>query len=130
MRPGGTGCRSERSERARPCRCHQEPGASNSVASSKLSLASTRRAGARPAIAPQPPGTGQAEIVSDREAKTPDAALTTAIQEAAAAKGVLLLKAGLYGNCIRVLCPLVITDEQLAEALGAWEEAIAEASGA
>ena len=44
-------------------------------------------------------------------------------------RGVLLLKAGLYGNCIRVLCPLVITDEQLAEALGAWEEAIAEASG-
>ena len=64
------------------------------------------------------------EIVSDREAKTPDAALATAIQEAAAARGVLLLKAGLYGNCIRVLCPLVITDEQLEEALGAWEAAI------
>jgi 4-aminobutyrate aminotransferase / (S)-3-amino-2-methylpropionate transaminase / 5-aminovalerate transaminase len=64
------------------------------------------------------------EIVSDRDAKTPDAALATAIQEAAAARGVLLLKAGLYGNCIRVLCPLVITDEQLEEALGAWEAAI------
>ena len=64
------------------------------------------------------------EIVSDRDAKTPDAALATAIQEAAAARGVLLLKAGLYGNCIRVLCPLVITDEQLDEALNAWEAAI------
>jgi 4-aminobutyrate aminotransferase/(S)-3-amino-2-methylpropionate transaminase len=70
------------------------------------------------------------EIVSDRDAKTPDADLATAIVEASAARGLLLLKAGLYGNCIRVLCPLVITDEQLAEALGAWEEAIAEATGA
>ncbi len=45
-------------------------------------------------------------------------------RRSAAARGVLLLKAGLYGNCIRVLCPLVITDEQLEEALGAWEAAI------
>jgi 4-aminobutyrate aminotransferase / (S)-3-amino-2-methylpropionate transaminase / 5-aminovalerate transaminase len=70
------------------------------------------------------------EIVSDRDAKTPDPDLATAIAEGAFARGVLLLKAGLYGNCIRVLCPLVITDEQLDEALGAWEEAIAEATGA
>jgi 4-aminobutyrate aminotransferase / (S)-3-amino-2-methylpropionate transaminase / 5-aminovalerate transaminase len=70
------------------------------------------------------------ELVSDRDAKTPDADLATAIVEAAAARGLLLLKAGLYGNCIRVLCPLVVTDEQLTEALGAWEEAIAEATGA
>jgi 4-aminobutyrate aminotransferase/(S)-3-amino-2-methylpropionate transaminase len=70
------------------------------------------------------------ELVSDRDVKTPDADLATAIVEAAAARGLLLLKAGLYGNCIRVLCPLVVTDEQLTEALGAWEEAIAEATGA
>ncbi len=70
------------------------------------------------------------EIVSDRDAKTPDAELATAIQEGAAARGVLLLKAGLYGNCIRVLCPLVITDEQLDEALGAWEAAIEAATSA
>ena len=44
------------------------------------------------------------------------------------ARGLLLLKAGLYGNCIRVLVPLVITDEQLDEALGAWEEALEAAS--
>ncbi|MBD0318629.1 MAG: aspartate aminotransferase family protein, partial [Thermoleophilia bacterium] len=68
------------------------------------------------------------EIVGDREGKTPDAELATAIVEAAAARGLLLLKAGLYGNCIRVLVPLVITDEQLDEALGAWEEAFAQAT--
>jgi 4-aminobutyrate aminotransferase/(S)-3-amino-2-methylpropionate transaminase len=64
------------------------------------------------------------EIVSDRATQEPDADLATAIVEAASARGLLLLKAGLYGNCIRVLVPLVITDEQLDEALGAWQEAI------
>jgi 4-aminobutyrate aminotransferase / (S)-3-amino-2-methylpropionate transaminase / 5-aminovalerate transaminase len=64
------------------------------------------------------------EIVSDRDAKAPDAELATAIVEAASARGLLLLKAGLHGNCIRVLVPLVITDEQLDEALGAWQEAL------
>jgi 4-aminobutyrate aminotransferase/(S)-3-amino-2-methylpropionate transaminase len=69
------------------------------------------------------------EIVRDRGTKEPDADLATAIVEAASARGLLLLKAGLYGNCIRVLAPLVVTDEQLDEALGAWEEAFAEATG-
>jgi 4-aminobutyrate aminotransferase-like enzyme len=36
----------------------------------------------------------------------------------------LLLKAGVHANCIRVLCPLVITDAELDEALGAWDEAL------
>jgi 4-aminobutyrate aminotransferase/(S)-3-amino-2-methylpropionate transaminase len=36
----------------------------------------------------------------------------------------VLLKAGLYGNVIRNLAPLVITDEQLAEALDVLEAAI------
>ena len=67
------------------------------------------------------------EIVSDREAKTPDADLATRIVEEAASRGLLLLKAGIYGNCIRVLVPLVVTDEQLSEALGAWDEAFSAA---
>jgi 4-aminobutyrate aminotransferase / (S)-3-amino-2-methylpropionate transaminase / 5-aminovalerate transaminase len=69
------------------------------------------------------------EIVSDRDAKTPDADLATAIVEEASSRGLLLLKSGLYGNCIRVLVPLVVTDEQLSEALGAWEEAFEAATG-
>jgi 4-aminobutyrate aminotransferase/(S)-3-amino-2-methylpropionate transaminase len=64
------------------------------------------------------------DLVSDRDAKTPDAALATAIAQGAMERGLLLLKSGLHGNCVRVLCPLVTTDEQLDEALGAWEEAI------
>jgi 4-aminobutyrate aminotransferase / (S)-3-amino-2-methylpropionate transaminase / 5-aminovalerate transaminase len=64
------------------------------------------------------------ELVRDRETKEPDPDLATAVVEAASARGLLLLKAGLYGNCIRVLCPLVVTDEQLDEALAVWEEAL------
>ena len=64
------------------------------------------------------------ELVRDRATKAPDAALATAVVEAAAARGLLLLKAGLHGNCIRVLVPLVITEEELDEALGVWEEAL------
>ena len=42
-------------------------------------------------------------------------------------RGLLLLKAGIYGNCIRVLVPLVISDAELDEALDAWESALEEA---
>ena len=64
------------------------------------------------------------ELVRDRETKEPDPELATAVVEAASARGLLLLKAGIHGNCIRVLCPLVLSDEQLDEALGVWEEAL------
>jgi 4-aminobutyrate aminotransferase-like enzyme len=62
----------------------------------------------------------------ERDGK-PDADLATAVAEAAARKGLLLLKAGIYSNCIRVLVPLVIEDAELDEALGVWEEALQEA---
>jgi len=70
------------------------------------------------------------ELVSDPETKEPAPAFATAVIEAAAERGLLLLKAGVHGNCIRVLCPLVISDAELDEGLGAWEEAIADATGA
>ena len=47
-----------------------------------------------------------------------------AIVDEAARRGLLLLKAGLEGNCIRVLCPLVISDAELEEALDVWEAAV------
>jgi 4-aminobutyrate aminotransferase/(S)-3-amino-2-methylpropionate transaminase len=59
----------------------------------------------------------------------PDAELATAVAENALERGLLLLKAGLHGNCIRVLLPLVITDEQLEEALAVFEEALEAALG-
>jgi len=36
----------------------------------------------------------------------------------------------LYGNCIRVLCPLVISDAELDEALEVWEVALESVLGA
>jgi 4-aminobutyrate aminotransferase/(S)-3-amino-2-methylpropionate transaminase len=41
-------------------------------------------------------------------------------------RGLLLIRAGLYSNCVRTLVPLVITDAQLEEGLGVLEAAIAE----
>jgi 4-aminobutyrate aminotransferase/(S)-3-amino-2-methylpropionate transaminase len=37
---------------------------------------------------------------------------------------LLLLRAGIYSNCIRVLVPLVIADGELDEALDVWEQAL------
>jgi 4-aminobutyrate aminotransferase/(S)-3-amino-2-methylpropionate transaminase len=67
------------------------------------------------------------ELVRDRESKEPDAALARAVVEAAAARGLLLLTAGVQGNCLRVLVPLVISEAELEEALDVWEEALATA---
>ena len=65
------------------------------------------------------------ELEQDGE---PASDLATAVADAAARRGLLILKAGIHGNCIRVLVPLVIDDSELDEALGAWEEALDEAS--
>jgi 4-aminobutyrate aminotransferase/(S)-3-amino-2-methylpropionate transaminase len=64
------------------------------------------------------------ELVRDPATKEPAPDLATRVAEEALERGLLLLKAGVYGNCIRVLVPLVITDAQLDEALGVWEEAL------
>jgi 4-aminobutyrate aminotransferase/(S)-3-amino-2-methylpropionate transaminase len=64
------------------------------------------------------------ELVRDRDSKTPIADVATAVCEEAARNGLLLLKSGIYSNCIRVLTPLVITDAELDEALGVWEQAL------
>jgi 4-aminobutyrate aminotransferase/(S)-3-amino-2-methylpropionate transaminase len=65
------------------------------------------------------------ELVHDRDTKDPAPELASAIVEAAAARGLLLLKSGIYSNCIRVLLPLVIAEAELDEALGVWEDALA-----
>src|SRR3954471_22232501 len=69
------------------------------------------------------------ELVEDPATKAPAADLATKVVEAAAERGLLLLKSGIYSNCIRVLVPLVISDAQLDEALGVWEDALASALG-
>jgi 4-aminobutyrate aminotransferase / (S)-3-amino-2-methylpropionate transaminase / 5-aminovalerate transaminase len=63
------------------------------------------------------------EIVKDRHNKTPDKEAVGKIVKAAGERGLMLLSAGLYGNVIRLLMPLTITDEQLEEGLQILEEA-------
>ena len=70
------------------------------------------------------------ELVEDRETKEPAAKLASTVVEAAFERGLLLLKSGIYSNCIRVLVPLVITDAQADEALAAWEDALEAVLGA
>jgi 4-aminobutyrate aminotransferase / (S)-3-amino-2-methylpropionate transaminase / 5-aminovalerate transaminase len=69
------------------------------------------------------------ELVEDRDSKTPAAGTTEAVVEAALQRGLLLLKAGVHGNCIRVLCPLTISEPELDEGLAAWEDAFASVLG-
>ena len=64
------------------------------------------------------------ELVSDPATRQPDPDTATAVVETAAERGLLLLKSGIYANCIRVLAPLVLTDAELDEALGVWEDAL------
>jgi 4-aminobutyrate aminotransferase / (S)-3-amino-2-methylpropionate transaminase / 5-aminovalerate transaminase len=64
------------------------------------------------------------ELVADPATKEPDSAAATAVVEEAARNGLLLLKSGIYSNCIRVLSPLTLSDAELDEALGVWEQAL------
>ncbi|MBY7142943.1 4-aminobutyrate--2-oxoglutarate transaminase [Virgibacillus sp. NKC19-3] len=64
------------------------------------------------------------EFVTDRESKTPDRQITDQILKEAQRRGVVALKAGVYDNVVRLLMPLVITDEQLQEGLDILEESV------
>jgi 4-aminobutyrate aminotransferase / (S)-3-amino-2-methylpropionate transaminase / 5-aminovalerate transaminase len=64
------------------------------------------------------------ELVADPGTKEPDSDAATAVVEEAARNGLLLLKSGIYSNCIRVLSPLTLTDAELEEALAVWEQAL------
>tara|TARA_R110001592_G_scaffold6425_5_gene34586 strand:+ start:1451 stop:2764 length:1314 start_codon:yes stop_codon:yes gene_type:complete len=53
------------------------------------------------------------EFVEQGDPNMPDAELCARIVKGCAKKGLILLSAGTYKNVIRILSPLVITDEQL-----------------
>ena len=57
--------------------------------------------------------------------KDPNPAAMASVIKYCQAQGVLILTAGTYGNVIRFLPPLVISDELLIEALGVLDEAFA-----
>ncbi|MDR1117823.1 MAG: 4-aminobutyrate--2-oxoglutarate transaminase [Bifidobacteriaceae bacterium] len=65
-----------------------------------------------------------AELV-DPATKAPDPALAKAVAASAAAAGVIVLTCGSYGNVLRFLPPLTISDQLLADALAVLREAFA-----
>jgi len=67
------------------------------------------------------------ELVEDRGTKEPAAALASATTAAARERGLILLSCGLYGNVIRILVPLVVSDEDLDRGLELLEEALVDA---
>jgi len=65
------------------------------------------------------------ELVSNRESKAPlSPEETLSIVRAAVSNGVLLIRAGLFSNCIRFLPPLNMPEEMLREGLNAVGRAI------
>ena len=64
------------------------------------------------------------ELVADAERRSRPPSSPRGRRRRRSTRGLLLLKAGVHGNCIRVLVPLVITDAELDEALGVWEDAL------
>jgi 4-aminobutyrate aminotransferase/(S)-3-amino-2-methylpropionate transaminase len=65
------------------------------------------------------------ELVKDRVTKEPAADQAKALVKFCYEKGLVILSCGNFGNVIRTLMPLVITDEQLERGLAIVEEGLA-----
>ena len=59
----------------------------------------------------------------------PDAATASAVQQACLKRNLLLLTCGSYGNVLRWIPPLIVTQAQIDEALATFNEALAMAVG-
>ena len=69
------------------------------------------------------------ELVTDRQTRAPDKALTGRVVAGALTRGLLLLSAGTYGNVIRVLAPLTADDSVIDEGLAVFGAALEAAAG-
>lgn len=84
-------------------------------------------------LAEEVPGVGEVrvigamaaiEFVTDRVSKKPDSAAVAKVLGICHSEGVILLNAGTFGNCIRLLPPLVMSDELLNDGLSVLEKAV------
>jgi len=64
------------------------------------------------------------EFVKDKKTKEPNPEFVGKFIQECAKNGLLVENAGIYGNVIRFLAPLVITDAQLDAGLEIYENAI------
>jgi 4-aminobutyrate aminotransferase / (S)-3-amino-2-methylpropionate transaminase / 5-aminovalerate transaminase len=69
------------------------------------------------------------ELVEDGDPHRPASGLAREVAHSCLAEGVLVITAGPAGNVIRILSPLVITDEQLDRGLDVIEAAVLRLSG-
>jgi len=70
------------------------------------------------------------ELVRSAEIHEPADEETKQVVKYCYEHGLITISAGTYSNVIRLLMPLVITDEQFAEALGVLESALGSVSAA
>ncbi len=68
------------------------------------------------------------ELVKDPASKEPSPELAQRVVDEARRRGLLLLKAGLYANVVRVLVPLVATDQEIDKALQIFGAALEQAA--
>lgn len=68
------------------------------------------------------------EFVKDRETKEPAKDEAAAVIKYCIDNGVVVCGAGIFGNVVRTLIPLVVTDEQLEKGLNVLEQAVASVS--
>ncbi len=64
------------------------------------------------------------EFVKDKSTKEPNSELVGRLIDECVLNGLIIEGAGTYGNVIRFLCPLVVTDEQLEAGFDILEKAI------
>lgn len=69
------------------------------------------------------------ELVNDRQTKEPAAEQTKKLVSYCFERGLIILACGTYGNVLRFLMPLVITDEQLEKGLKIIEDGFATLTG-
>jgi len=67
------------------------------------------------------------ELVHDRAGKRPAPELVQRVIAEALARGLIVLRAGLYGSCVRLLPPLDLSDDDLDEGMGVLAAAVAAA---
>ena len=60
----------------------------------------------------------------------PDTTTATRAHAAAAERGLLLLTCGPHGNVVRMIPPLIVTADQVDEAVGLWSQAVHDAVSA
>jgi 4-aminobutyrate aminotransferase/(S)-3-amino-2-methylpropionate transaminase len=69
------------------------------------------------------------EMVKDRDTREPAPDEVLAVVKHCAERGLLTMRAGLYANCLRLLMPLTITDDQLQEGLEVLEDGLRAVNG-